>query len=109
VNLIDVRQDAAAVARFAAHGLDINAGFVVELDGKHFHGSEAIGVLALLTPPKGVFGRLNRWAFSHPKLARSLYPWLVKGRSLLLKILRRKLIDTPPLESRSPEFPTKNR
>src|SRR4051812_5976160 len=51
VHLIDARRDAKSVARFCAIGIDINEGFVVEVDGHLFHGSDAIHSLALLTTP----------------------------------------------------------
>jgi hypothetical protein len=46
-------------------------------------------MLALLSTPSGVFNRVNGRIFSHPRLARALYPVLRAGRNSLLRILNR--------------------
>jgi uncharacterized membrane protein len=93
VQLIDARSDPESVARLCALGIDINEGFVVEVDGRLFHGEDAIHSLALLTTPVNAFNRLNRSIFSDSLRAAKIYPWLVRGRAMLLRILGRKKID----------------
>ncbi len=66
---------------------------VVRWRGQFHYGSEAMHLLALLGSNRSVFNRLNQAIFSNPKLARVLYPWLVRGRKLTLRLLGRKLID----------------
>ena len=52
-------------------------------------------LLAVLGGDQSAFNRLNQILFSNPALARVLYPWLVRGRKLTLRLLGRKLIERP--------------
>ena len=97
VRVIDARRDPISVARFSAMGIDVNEGFVVEVDGHLFHGSDAIHSLALLTSPVNAANRLSRSIFSDSRRAARIYPWLVRGRAMLLRMLGRKTIDVDPL------------
>ena len=72
--------------------LDLNEGMVVRWRGQDHYGSAAMHLLATLGGRKTVFNRLNRAVFARAGLARSLYPWLVRGRKLTLRLLGRKLI-----------------
>lgn len=91
--LINVRNDAAKLAEFNDIGLDIDNGMVVQLDGTSYTGAQAMEILALLSSPSDRFNRVNRWVFSRPRLARFLYPILVAGRNLTLRLLRRDKIN----------------
>lgn len=93
VRLVDVRGDRAQVAEFLRQGMDINAGFVVQVNGRYFHGADAIHVLALLSSPRSVAAWVNRLLFRQAWLARLLYPLLVRGRAVLLFLLGKRLID----------------
>ena len=51
------------------------------------------GLLVLASSGEATFfNRVNRLVFSRLRLARALYPTLVRGRKLLLRLLGRKLI-----------------
>ena len=93
--------DARAVARDGSHpilaeiraqGLDLDQGMVVKMDGRLYHGDAAMTALALMTTPAGAFNRLMRALFRRPGLARVLYPPMVAGRNLTLRILGRRPI-----------------
>ena len=92
IHLIDARTKHPILAEIRARHLDLDDGMVVKLSGIFFHGHEAMHVLALLGGQQTFFNRLNRLIFSRPKLARWLYPYLVRGRLIALWLLRRPLI-----------------
>lgn len=89
VRLTDARQDAAALAEARRAALDLDRGMIVRLGGRSYHGAEAMHVLALMSTRSGVFNRLMGAAFGSRRLARLLYPPLVAGRNLTLRLLGR--------------------
>jgi predicted DCC family thiol-disulfide oxidoreductase YuxK len=93
VTLVDAR-DAGhpLVSRVRAEGLDLDRGMVVALGGRLHHGDAALTALALLTTPVGLFNRLTAWVFRSPTRARVLYPPMVAGRNLVLRLLGRRKI-----------------
>ena len=92
VRLVDARSGAPEVAEARAAGLDLDRGMVVKLDGRLYHGDAAMTALALLTTPSGGFNRIMRGLFRRPALARVLYPPMVAGRNLTLRLLGRRPI-----------------
>jgi predicted DCC family thiol-disulfide oxidoreductase YuxK len=93
VHLIDARDsDDPLVKELSENGFDLNEGMAVKWDGRFYYGADCLHVLALLGTESSVFNRLNRWIFSRRHVARVLYPVLVSGRKLTLRILGR-----PPL------------
>ena len=95
VRIVNLREAPDAVARFAELGFNVDNGFVVETDGRAYHGADAIHALALLTELNGAFNRLSMAIFSRPRLAAVVYPLLVKGRAALLWMLRRRRLLVP--------------
>jgi predicted DCC family thiol-disulfide oxidoreductase YuxK len=96
VHLINARSDHALVAVVRAHRFDLNEGMVVRWRGRFYYEADAMHLVGVLGDNQSAFNHLNQAIFSHPALARVLYPWLVRGRKLNLKLLGRKLIDTLP-------------
>lgn len=92
VRLVDARSDAPEVAEARAAGLDLDRGMVVKLDGRLYHGDAAMTALALLTTRSGAFNRMVRALFRRPGLARLVYPPMVAGRNLTLRLLGRRKI-----------------
>jgi predicted DCC family thiol-disulfide oxidoreductase YuxK len=92
VRLVDGRSGDPAVALVRSLGLDLDEGMVVIWNGQTYHGAAAMNVLALLGSDASLFGRINQALFRRPRLARALYPWLVRGRGLTLKLLGRRTI-----------------
>jgi len=94
VHLIDARDsNHPLVKELSDMGLDLNEGMAVKWDGKLYYGAECMHLLALLGSESSGFNRLNRWLFSRRRLARGLYPILVRGRKLTLRILGRPAIE----------------
>lgn len=94
VHLINARSHHALVTVVSEHRFDLNKGMVVRWRGKFYYGAGAMHLLGLLGGDQSAFNRVNRVVFSNPTLARVLYPWLVRGRKLTLRLLGRKLIST---------------
>lgn len=92
VDLVDARSDDPRVAEAQADGLDLDDGMVVLWQGRRHYGAEAVRLIALLSGEGGVGNRLQRRLFRSPRVARALYPWLVRGRRLWLRLSGRARI-----------------
>jgi predicted DCC family thiol-disulfide oxidoreductase YuxK len=93
LRIISARTEPDLVAELRRIGHEINDGMVLSLDGKIYYAAEATRMIATL-------GRASssRWRgaglvfIGTAPWARALYPWLNRGRLLLLRILGRKRI-----------------
>ena len=90
--LISARGNDSEVAAAMAAGLDLDEGMVVLYRGERYHGAEAMHILALAAPAKGLFGHMNRFLFGSRRVAKFLYPAMRAGRNLLLWLLGKKKI-----------------
>jgi predicted DCC family thiol-disulfide oxidoreductase YuxK len=90
VALLDARERGDALAEARRHGYDIDAGMLLKLDGRYYHGADCLNALALLTTPSGVFNRFSRALFRSPRISRFAYPVLRAGRNATLALLRRR-------------------
>jgi predicted DCC family thiol-disulfide oxidoreductase YuxK len=89
LTLVNAREGGEWVNKVVAAGLSLDEGMALYYGGRFYHGVDCIHMLALLSTPSGVFNRVNGRIFSHPRLARALYPVLRAGRNSLLRILNR--------------------
>ena len=92
VHLIDAREPHAILDEVREHGFDLDDGMVVKAAGRFYHGAAAMQILAILGSGSGLFNALNRAVFRHPRLARALYPFLVRGRLVTLRLLGRRTL-----------------
>lgn len=92
VNLVDAREHPDAVRDVRSRGLDIDEGMVGIWQGRFYYGQEAVSLMAMLGAEGGLFARANRLLFLNPKVAATIYPWMVRGRRTVLKMMGRKLI-----------------
>jgi hypothetical protein len=92
VHLVDARSYHPILKSIDTRHFDLNEGMVVQFDGRSFYAADAMHILAVLGSNGTLFNRLNRAVFRRPRLARVLYPALVFGRKLLLRLLGRRLI-----------------
>lgn len=97
VRLVNARDGGPEVDEIRAAGFDLDRGMVVKLDGRHYHGDEAMTALALLTTPSGLFNRAMATLFRSPAVARVIYPPMVAGRNLTLRLLGRRKIGSGPV------------
>lgn len=101
VELLDARSGDPRVAAFQREGYDLNEGMLFVFDDRVHHGDEAVNLLAILSSPSSLFGRLNRAILSSRVAARLIYPVLKLGRRITLRLRGRPLI--PADLDRSPE------
>ncbi|MDB5396465.1 MAG: hypothetical protein JWM91_3971 [Rhodospirillales bacterium] len=92
VHLIDARSAHPILNEVRREGLDLDEGMAVKFNGRFYYGAAAMNILAILGSSGTLFNRLNRALFRHPHLARFLYPILVRGRWIVLRLLGRRLI-----------------
>lgn len=89
VALVDARSQAPAVRAAVAAGFDLEEGMLVHWQGTAYHGAQAVHLLALLSRGDGMFNRLQKLVFRSPRSAALLYPWMVRGRRLWLRLAGR--------------------
>ena len=92
VELIDARGEHVILPEITSQGYDLDDGMVVEINGRFFHGDEAMTRMALMTTKSGVLRRLTKWTFTSERRSRYLYPILRGGRNMTLKLLGHKKI-----------------
>lgn len=92
MKLVNLRENPALLADLERRGYDVDNGMVLFHDGEYFHGVDAVHRVALISTDSGMFNKINRFIFRHRWLSRILYPVMVFGRNLTLKILGRKKI-----------------
>jgi predicted DCC family thiol-disulfide oxidoreductase YuxK len=93
VRLIDARGDDPIVTEYRRKGYDLNEGMLFILDGRVYHGAEAVHQLALLTSTSSsIFNKLTGAAFSSRQVAGVAYPFLKLGRRLTLMMRGKPLI-----------------
>ena len=92
LRILDARKEPDLVAELRAKGLEINDGFVLSLDGTLYFGPDATRMI-------GERGRDQRGLRSFvlcvigtAPWSRRLYPWLNRGRQLLLATMGKSLI-----------------
>lgn len=90
VDLIDAREDHPAVKLVQSRGLDLDQGMAVIWDGQIYHGADAVNFMAMVGAESSVFNRVNKLIFRSKPVARTLYPWMVAGRNLTLRLLGRR-------------------
>jgi len=87
VELIDARTCPETVQRFAELGYDIDDGMVVELDGRIYHGWEAVWAMNALAATAPVLRR-----FTSRRFLNAIYPFLRGCRNLALRVLGKRPI-----------------
>jgi predicted DCC family thiol-disulfide oxidoreductase YuxK len=93
LEIMNARGHPALVAELRRKGYEINEGMVLCLGGRIHFGAEATHMIAVL----GQASR-SRWRrgvlafFGTAPWSRALYPWLTRGRLLLLRLRGRRLI-----------------
>ncbi|MEM6780350.1 MAG: DCC1-like thiol-disulfide oxidoreductase family protein [Pseudomonadota bacterium] len=93
--MINLREDSDLREFLTKQGYDLNKGMIVQYEGRDYYGPSAVEIMAKLSDDAGLIKRLNKKFFSSEKRSAVIYPWLARGRGVLLKILgRKKFSDT---------------
>lgn len=93
LTLIDARRESDARRELSEQGIDLDEGMALRIDEHWVHGSEALHRLALMSTGSGLFNRWMARLFASPHRTARLYPWLRRGRAVLLRLLGRRPID----------------
>ncbi len=97
VQLIDARSADPVVSELQDKGYDLDEGMVLLYGGRIYYGADCVNRLALLTTQSGFFNRISASVFRNESLSRQISPVLKFGRSVALRLLRRKRISGGPL------------
>jgi len=94
LRVINARSERTLVVELRREGYEINDGMVLSLDGTIYFGADAMRVIANLGRLSPPLWRRAALAFTGTApWARPLYPWLNRGRQVLLRMLGRRPID----------------
>ncbi|QFU01742.1 hypothetical protein FIU83_08830 [Halomonas sp. THAF5a] len=93
LTLIDARQESDARRELSEQGIVLDEGMALRIGEHWVHGSEALHRLALMSTGSGRFNRWMARLFASPRRTARLYPWLRRGRAVLLRLLGRGPID----------------
>ncbi|MEM7054051.1 MAG: DUF4166 domain-containing protein [Pseudomonadota bacterium] len=88
LHLVDARHDQQhpLVAEINALGLDLDEGMVLKFQDRHYHGRDALHLMALLGSAHGGFNRMNALLFRSKFVARLCYPFMRAMRNFLLRM-----------------------
>jgi predicted DCC family thiol-disulfide oxidoreductase YuxK len=92
LRILNARDEPDLVERLRAKGLEINDGFVLSLGGTLYFGPEATRMIGEQGRGHGGMRSLFLGAIGVAPWSRRLYPWLNRGRQLLLAALGRTSI-----------------
>ncbi len=92
LRVLDARHEPALTAELRAKGFEINDGMVLSLGGRIYFGAEATRMMATGGRQRHAARRAALWAIGAAPWSRQLYPWLNRGRQLLLRVLGRRLV-----------------
>ena len=84
VDMLDARSADPRVSSYWRQGFDLNKGMLFVYQGKAYHGSDALHVLAGLSSRISWFSRLNRAIFSSRRASGAIYPLLKLARRAAL-------------------------
>lgn len=92
IQLLNAREHPPLVALWREQGVEINDSMVLKLGELRLSGHEAVSAIARLDDKRqGLWTQAMRF-ISRESISKPLYPLLVAGRKLLLRLLRRKPI-----------------
>ena len=89
VELINAREYLLVARQFAAEGMNLNTGMIVEIGSARYQGAAAIRFLALIDTPGNAFNWINCHLFRYKWVAKCLYPIMRCARSMILAVTRR--------------------
>lgn len=94
IELIDARDDHPDVRLVRSRNLDLDQGMAVIWGDQIYHGADAVHFMAMVGADNTLFNALNRMLFRFKPLALALYPMMVAGRNLTLRLMGRKKLQT---------------
>jgi predicted DCC family thiol-disulfide oxidoreductase YuxK len=92
VRLIDARQSALPLIQRLRETYLLDDGFVIIHGGREYYGPAALEFLSLATADSGWARFLFRLPLFRGRFGQIVYPMLVRGRKLALRLLGRRLL-----------------
>ena len=89
IALLNAREWPDLVASLRAGGTEVNDTMVLRLNGEHYEGAAALTKINSLVPPDSFQEHAVHVLSRSPGWLKTAYPHLVRGRKLLLRLLRR--------------------
>ena len=89
VRLVDARQELDTMRKYAALGMDINNGFIVQFEGKVMQGEEAVVFLSRHMHAQTVWEKMMVIILRHKLLSAILYPIVKIIRIVTLFLLKK--------------------
>lgn len=89
---VDARQEPELVEAMRRQGLEINDGMIASVGGRIYYGPEVTRLIAERAAKAPATARGLLYVIGRAPWSRALYPLLVKGRRLLLRLRGRTLI-----------------
>lgn len=88
LHLVNARDDAGhpLMREVNRLGFDLDEGMVLKYRGAHYHGEDALHMMALLGGPHGWLNRINALLFRSKTIARLCYPAMRATRNALLRL-----------------------
>lgn len=84
VDLVNAREHPDVVKEMAGRGIKVDKGMVLDLDGKLYHGSDALNRIALMSTGSGPFNAFTAAVFKSKTLSKTMYPVLKAARRVAL-------------------------
>jgi predicted DCC family thiol-disulfide oxidoreductase YuxK len=100
LHTLDAREASAdpLIAEINRLGLDLDEGMVIYLDGKFFHGKDALKFIASHGESKNIFMAVFKGLFWSTSVSTLMYPWLRGTRNWLLRRKNIQRIDNLELK-----------
>lgn len=89
---LDARQEPALVEAMRRRGLEVNDGMIASVGGRIYYGPEVTELVAEKATAASAASRGLLRAIGGAPWSRALYPLLVRGRKLLLRLRRHRLV-----------------
>ena len=92
IELLNAREWPNLVRDLRTQGIEVNNTMVLNLNGRRYIGAAAMTAICGLVEPASLRERTVRFFTQSPRTMRAAYPFLVRGRKLLLQLLGRSKI-----------------
>lgn len=93
VALINAREHPEVVAEMTSKGVNLDKGMALDLDGKLYHGADAVNRIALMSTGSGAFNAFTAAVFKSKTMSKTMYPVLRAARRVALCLKGKKGIE----------------
>ena len=94
VRMKNAREHKILASSYKQSEFDLNDGMIVIINDQLYYGSDAVHAMAMLASSDTLARKINFFIFRHKTLSYILYPLMKAVRTLTLKIMGRKKINT---------------